>query len=210
VVAIYAMYAYDLRALFFVEMKINENLCTIPTISIKLPNIVELALKHDELLRDAIRKYRDKQREHSKSFKISKTQQLIESNDDLLLIDVECLCPNEDLSFNFEESSKTKHVHLNPLNKNELKEIIQNILDTIFTEEILYENQQIEIKQTQFHQTSKIKKKKNNHIIDILPYENTYGQVYYPNQSVSIDKLMIEKIVHGVQAMGTALLNSVN
>lgn len=53
------------------------------------------------------------------------------------------------------------------------------------------------------------KKKTKNHIIQILPYENTYKEFYYPDQSISIEKPMIDKIVYGVQAMAIALTNKV-
>lgn len=65
------------------------------------------------------------------------------------------------------------------------------------------------IKQVNQQQWRK-KTTKKNRIIDILPYENTYGQYYYPDQLVTIEQTMIDKIVHGVQAMATALTNSVN
>lgn len=55
------------------------------------------------------------------------------------------------------------------------------------------------------------KKSKQNppKIIEILPYENTYSSFYYPDQSISIDKSMLDKIIRGVQAMAMALTNAV-
>ncbi len=68
---------------------------------------------------------------------------------------------------------------------------------------------QITNQQKQSKQLRKNKKTKNQ-IIEILPYENTYGQLYYPNPLTSIDQAMIDKIIHGVQAMAIALTNTVN
>lgn len=53
------------------------------------------------------------------------------------------------------------------------------------------------------------RKKIKDRIIQILPYENTYKEFYYPDQSISIEKPMIDKIVYGVQAMAIALTNKV-
>ncbi|CAF4708510.1 unnamed protein product, partial [Rotaria sp. Silwood2] len=44
--------------------------------------------------------------------------------------------------------------------------------------------------------------------MQILPYENTYGQFYYTDQFIPIEQTMIDKIVYGVQAMAAALTNT--
>jgi hypothetical protein len=59
-------------------------------------------------------------------------------------------------------------------------------------------------------QQSKRNKKNQMKIIRILPYENTYGKFYYPDQFISIEKSMIDKIINGVQAMAMALTNTVS
>jgi hypothetical protein len=56
----------------------------------------------------------------------------------------------------------------------------------------------------------RINKKNTYQTIEILPYENTYGHFYYPDQFIPIEHKMIEKIIHGVQAMAATLTNTVN
>ena len=65
---------------------------------------------------------------------------------------------------------------------------------------------------TRTNRSAQSKKPKQNHdqMIEILPYENTYGALYYPDQWISIDKVTLEKIMRGVQAMAMALTNTVN
>ncbi len=86
--------------------------------------------------------------------------------------------------------------------KNQLATNIESI-----KEEIISKYLQNEIKIN--NQSKKLKKNKDQ-IIRILPYENTYGQFYYPDQFISIEKTMIDKIINGVQAMATSLTNTVN
>ena len=46
--------------------------------------------------------------------------------------------------------------------------------------------------------------------ISVLPYENTYGQFYEPNQFIPVEQAMLDKIVNGVRAMAVTLTNKVN
>jgi hypothetical protein len=52
-------------------------------------------------------------------------------------------------------------------------------------------------------------KKRRHPVIQILPYENTYGRFYHPDELPSVEPSMIEKIIYGVQAMAATLTNPV-
>jgi uncharacterized protein YijF (DUF1287 family) len=75
-------------------------------------------------------------------------------------------------------------------------------------EEITYEYLLNEIQIN--NQQNQLRKYKKDQIIQILPYENTYAQFYFPDRFIPIEESMIGKIVNGVQAMATALTNTVN
>lgn len=64
-------------------------------------------------------------------------------------------------------------------------------------------------KRSRITKVSTAQRKHRDRIVTILPHENTYGQFYYPNRSISINSSMIEKIIIGVRAMGAALTSRV-
>jgi len=74
------------------EEKLPSEIHSIP---IKLPAIVEMQLKNNQLLRDAINNYRRHER-YSNSSKSTKTSSIkAADNSDILMIDVEPLCPKK-------------------------------------------------------------------------------------------------------------------
>ncbi|UJR31391.1 hypothetical protein I4U23_018885 [Adineta vaga] len=189
-------------------------------ISIRLPVRIEMQLKNNRLLQEAIRNYRHHQQIKT-SLKISKISslKLTKDEDDILIIDVEPLCPTESdtsqmssLSNRIESTSKEHFVKLMKQIYNQCKnktkqkndKYISNIktkLNSIIDDETTYEYLQNEVKiNNQIKCIRKIKKNRSG-ILQILPYENTYSQFYYPNQILPIESTMIEKIIHGVQAM---------
>lgn len=83
------------------------------------------------------------------------------------------------------------------------------MVEYIINEEIISEFIQNQIQTNSRSTQSKKLKQNRTKTIEILPYENTYGSFYYPDQSISIDKTMLDKIIRGVQAMAMALTNTV-
>jgi len=77
--------------------KIIEEQCLfeIHSIPIKLPAIIEMQLRNNRLLRDAINNYRRHER-YSNLSKTTKTSSIkIAHEEDILMIDVESLCPKK-------------------------------------------------------------------------------------------------------------------
>lgn len=53
------------------------------------------------------------------------------------------------------------------------------------------------------------KKKSSDRILTILPHENTFSELYFPQRSIPVDSSIIEKIVVGVRSMDTALTSRI-
>ncbi|CAF1561008.1 unnamed protein product [Adineta steineri] len=148
-------------------------------IPIKLPPLIEMQLRNNRLLREAINDYRRHERcrnllKNKKSTSINSETNKEEEDEQILMIEAESLCPIE---------SNTTHDSLPSANLIQL------------------------MKQSHNQCKNKINKNKNQ-IIQLLPYENTYGQFYYPYQFPSIEPTMIEKIINGVQSMASTLTNT--
>ncbi|CAF3346668.1 unnamed protein product [Rotaria sp. Silwood2] len=208
-------------------IKTEQFASDIHCIPIKLPAIIEMQLRNNQLLRNTIHNYRRHERylNLSKKKKISAIKTADE--EDILMIEAKPLCLIE-LNDTFDSSSiilsKTKEsltklmnqIHNQYKNKSHKKSnnLIANIepaLKFIINEEITYEYLQNEIKiNNQQNQSKQLRKKKKNQnqTMKILPYENTYGQFYYTDQFIPIEQTMIDKIVYGVQAMAAALTNT--
>ncbi|CAF1261150.1 unnamed protein product [Adineta steineri] len=201
------------------EMMITKN----HIVPIKLPPIIEMQLRNNRLLREAINDYRRHERcrnllKNKKSTSINSETNKEEEDEQILMIEAESLCPIESNtthdslpSANLTQLMKQSHNQCkNKINKkkNRLINNIKTILNHIINEEIIYEYTQNEIQSN--HKSKSIRKiqKNKNQIIQLLPYENTYGQFYYPYQFQSIEPTMIEKIINGVQSMASTLTNT--
>ncbi|CAF0920812.1 unnamed protein product [Adineta ricciae] len=191
-------------------------------VSIRLPARIEMQLRNNRLLQETIHSYR----REKKLSKVNKRSTLKPPNDkdeeDLLAIDVESICPVESdddqtssLS-NTDWNSKENLIDLmrqiydrckNQSNQNDDKFLanIKKILSKIIDDEVIYESSQND---THFNKQRRQKKTTSGGILEILPYENTYGQFYHSNQFSSIESTMIEKIIQGVHAMIATLTNS--
>ncbi|CAF4799948.1 unnamed protein product [Rotaria socialis] len=148
------------------------------TNEIKLPTVVEMQLRNSRLLKYMIHNYRH----HERYLNLLKKKK----SSAIKLIDEEEVESNDtcDSSSVMIPETKAKITY----------EYLQN--------EIKISNEQNQSKQL------RTKRKKKNKTIQILPYENTYNEFYYPDHSISIEQTMIDKIVKGVQAMATALTNT--
>ncbi|CAF1625727.1 unnamed protein product [Rotaria magnacalcarata] len=211
---------------------IGRLLSDIHCISIKLPTVVEMQLRNSRLLKDMINNYRHHERYLNllKKKKPSAIESIDDDDDeeeeeDILMIEAKSLCQMESnhtydsLSVMIPENKASltklvKRIHQQHENQSHKKtnslDKIKALLKFIINEEITYEYLQNEIKISNEQNQSKqlrTKRKKKNQTIQILPYENTYNEFYYPDHFISIEQTMIDKIVNGVQAMAAALTN---
>ncbi|CAF4553692.1 unnamed protein product [Rotaria socialis] len=207
---------------------IGRLLSDIHCISIKLPPVVEMQLRNSRLLQDMIHNYRHHERYLNllKKKMSSAIKSIDDEEEDILMIEAKSLCHMESndtydsssVMIPENQASLTKsmkrihqqHENQSHKNTNPLLDKIKALLKFIIHEEVTYEYLQNEIKITNEQNQSKqlrTKRKKKNRTIQILPYENTYNEFYYPDHFISIEQTMIDKIVNGVQAMATSLTN---
>jgi hypothetical protein len=95
----------------------------IPSIPIKLPTIIEIQLRNNRLLRDAINTYRRNER-YSNPLKIQKTSSTkISDEETILTIDAEPVCPKELYDIPHSSSDMSSKV---PINLTSLMKQIHN------------------------------------------------------------------------------------